>query len=416
MRFTLPTGSLGPARGHLGVGESGPASERRERAGPTVGAEAVAVSGAGPGAEAALGHHRLTLEKLPLREGNPATWGDSVANWESYLQEKAHEYLVFLGKAEDNRGEIMTAPYSHRFQQEYTEMQYAQIQDFTRGALAEYDDPYLAILTFSTTTTTPADDPRPPLDHLDELLAPWENGVYYELNRVMEGDRKRDPWEPRPEWEYVSILEPTTEDGDGPSGYAHQHVGIVVDGAVEAERFESVIDRHLAECPGALGYAHEMSDAVEVKAAEDLNNPGAYLFKYLGKSWDVTEMEEYERRFAALLFEEGRQRFRASNGAQRWMQRDEEESESGRWRFAGIANGELCDRLREFDDYGDFLIATNAGGLRSWLSRHRETTGLTDRERREEQRLTPEEFWRRETGPGMAAPGSAPAGDRPPPT
>jgi hypothetical protein len=380
------------------------------------GAEAVAVSGAGPGAEAALGHHRLTLEKLPLREENPATWGDSVANWESYLHEKAGQYLVFLGKAEGNQGEITTAPYSHRFQQAYTEMQYAKMQDFIRGALGEYDDPYLVILTFSTTTTTPEGDPRPPLDHLDELLAPWENGVYYELNRVMEGDRKRDPWEPRPEWEYVSILEPTTEDGDGPSGYAHQHVGIVVDGAVEAERFESVIDRHLADCPGALGYAHEMDDAVVVKAAEELNNPGAYLFKYLGKSWDVTEMEEYERRFAALLFEEGRQRFRASNGAQRWMQRDDEESESGRWRFAGIANEELCDRLREFEDYGDFLVATNAGGLRSWLSRHRETTGLTDRERREEQRLTPEEFWRRETGPGMAAPGSAPAGDRPPPT
>jgi len=366
------------------------------------------------GSAAALGHHRLTLENVPLREGTPATWGDSVTNWERYLREKDDQYLVFVGEGQENQGEIVTAPYSHRFQQEYTRMQYAKIQDYIGGSLSEYDDPYLAILTFSTTTTTPAGDPRPPLDHLDELLDPWTDGVYYELNRVMEGDRKRDPWEPRPEWEYLWILEPTTDEGLIPGGYAHAHVGIVVDGEVSENRFESVIDRHIVECPGATGDAHELDSAVEVKQAESLGNPGAYLFKYLGKSWDTESMEDYEKRFAALLFEEGRQRFRPSNGAQRWMQREGEESEAGSYMFAGIAGEAEALELAEFEDYTDFLLATNARGLRSWLAKRRGSMQqtLADEDRDEDEpELDPESFWQREVsghpGPSLA--------DRPPP-
>lgn len=213
----------------------------------------------------------------------------------------------------------------------------------------------------------------------------------------------------------MKILEPTTNEGEVPGGYAHSPVGIVVDGEVSAERFESVIDRHLAECPGTLGQAHEMDNAIEVKRAGELNNPGAYLFKYLGKSWDMEEMEDYEERFAALLFEEGRQRFRASNGAQRWMKRDEEESESGDWIFAGIADEELVGELFEYEDHEDFLIATRASGLRSWLSRRR-GVGLDHdrveerRERRREQVTEQEVAARLKAGIPMPW-----EGDRPPP-
>lgn len=289
-------------------------------------------------------------------------------NWEQYVEENADKSLVFSGRKARNEGEIMVAPYAHRFRQEYTEMQYAKIQSFIRGALREYDDPYLVFLTFSATTLKPNGEPRSPLDHMDEVVESWGNGVYYELNRVMEGDRKRDPWEPRPEWEYLYILEPTTNEGYVPGGYAHAHAGVVVDGAVEAARFESVIRRHLTECPGARGEAHEFEDAIEVKSAAELNNPGAYLFKYLGKSWDVEEMEDYERRFAALLFDQGRQRFRASNGSQRWMERDEEESEVSRWRFEGVARGEQACELREYGDVETLREETGVVTVNEWIT------------------------------------------------
>lgn len=328
--------------------------------------------------QGSLGHHRLTLEDISLRSGTPATWGDSVANWKQYLREKANESMVFVGSGGRNFGEIVTAPYSHRFRQEYTEMQYAKIQSFIRGSLSEYEDPHLVFLTFSTSTTTPAGDPRPPLEHMDEVVDTWEDGVYYELIRVLSDPRQINPydptddrlvWEPRPEWEYLYILEPTTDEGMMPGGYAHAHAALVVDGEVESERFESVINRHLAEAPNATGDAHEFDTAIEVKPAEELNNPGAYLFKYLGKSWDTEEMEDYEERFAALLKESERQRFRASNGGQRWMQLDDDESEAGEWDFAGIVENDRLEELLEHDDAVDFCEAHDVREVREWITR-----------------------------------------------
>lgn len=316
-----------------------------------------------------LGHHRLTLENIPLRQGTRATWGDSVANWKQYLREKANESMVFVGTGGRTEGEIATAPYSHRFRQEYTEMQYAKIQSFIRGSLSEYEDPHLVFLTFSTSTTTPAGELRPPLEVMDEVVDTWGDGVYYELKRVMAGDRKRDPWAPREDWEYLYILEPTTNEGHVPGGYPHGHAALVVEGEVEGERFESVINRHLAEAPNATGDAHEFDTAIEVKPAEELNNPGAYLFKYLGKSWNTEEMEDYEERFAALLKESERQRFRASNGGQRWMQIDEDESEAGEWDFAGILENDRLEELLEHDDAAEFCEAHDVRQVREWITR-----------------------------------------------
>lgn len=356
------------------------------------------------------------VNQVPLSSDSPASWADAVATWESYKTEKKTENLVFVGTGEENHDEIRVAPYSHRFQQRYTQMQYGKIQGFIKGALSEYEDPYLVILTFSTSTTTPAGQLRPPIDHMDELLGTWGDGVYYELQRVMAGDRKRDPWEPREDWEYLYILEPTTDEGMVPGGYAHAHVGIVVDGAVEDLRFESVLDRHIQEAPNATGDAHELEDAIEVKKAEDLGNPGAYLFKYLGKSWNLEQMEDYERRFAALLFDQGRQRFRASNGAQRWMQRDEEDSEAGEWMFAGVATDEQAEQLREFEDYEDFMIATgqDVTGLRAWLQEEHAVRRANRRKEKDRQRseMTEEEVWRLMKA---GAPMPQERGDRPPP-
>jgi len=366
-------------------------------------------------ATAPLGNHRLTLEKIPAKTDSPATWGDMVAEWREYLREKKTQNLVFVGQGEDNANEIRVAPYSHRFQQEYTEMQYAKIQDFIRGALSEYTDPHLVFLTFSTSTTTPTGDPRPPIDHMNEVVDTWGNGVYYELNQVMDGSRKSDPWEPREKWEYLYILEPTTNKGHMPGGYAHAHAALVVDGEIDGRRFESVVDRHLVEAPNATAQAHEFEDAIEVKQAEELGNPGAYMFKYLGKSWDVSGMADYEERFAALLFDQGRQRFRASNGAQRWLQRDEDDSESGDWMFAGVASDEQAEELRDYEDYEDFLVATgpNVTGLRTYLQEE-DAKRRADQEkerRREKARVSRQEMDARIRA-GIPMPWE---GDRPPP-
>lgn len=185
----------------------------------------------------------------------------------------------------------------------------------------------------------------------------------------MDAGRAANNWHSRPEWEYPYILEPTTNNGRIPGGNAHGHVELVVEGAVEAEQFESVItSRHLMEAPNAKGDAHVFEDCIEIKWTEELGNPGAYMFKYLGKSWNRKDMEDYEKRFAALIFDQERQRFRASNGAQRWMQRNDDESSKSEWIFAGVANDQQARRVSRFDEYQDFRIATR-GGVRTNLQR-----------------------------------------------
>lgn len=360
---------------------------------------------------AVLGNHRLTLENTPARENSPFTWADLVTEWKQYIEEKASQFLVFIEKQTE---ELSAVPYSHRFQQEYTRMQYAKIQDFIRGSLSEYENPHLVFLTFSTSTLKLNGDPRPPLDHLDELVETWNNGVYYELNQVMGGERKTDPWTPR-DWEYLYILEPTTNEGNVPGGYAHAHCAIVVDGEVDSRRFESVINRHLVEAPNAKGEAHEFDKTIEVKEAEELGNPGAYLFKYLGKSWDVDDMADYEERFASLLFDQGRQRFRASNGAQRWLQRDEDESGKGNFIFAGIGNSEQVFHLmQEYEDLDEFRIAHETS-VRGWLNQNQISDETAPKTPKKTIQISHEQFNAGGFEQGRSLLAAVGGGDRPPP-
>jgi len=315
------------------------------------------------------------------------TWGDLKAQWENYVREKMDERLVFEDTRED---EFLAAQYSHRFTAEYSKMTYARIKDFERGMFADYDDPTLVFLTMTTSTTTSTGRPRCPFGVLDEVLDSWSDGVRYELNKSMSAGRKKDTYHgfDADEWEYLRILEPTTENGYGPSGYPHQHVVVVVDGDVTQERFESVIDKHLEKAPNALGRAHEFDTTIKIMDGEELTNVGAYIFKYLGKTYETGELEEYEERFNALLWETGRRRIQPSDGAQKWMQRDDEETvETDRFQFVGVGDIERVQELQEYDSAETFRVDKEMG-VRAFLS-GREGVGV-DVERDEDGDVVPD--------------------------
>jgi hypothetical protein len=329
---------------------------------------------------ASLGSHRLSVQISPgdVGIGNTAVgsvvWDDLVVEWENYVREKMDERLVFVDTVEDD---FLVSPYSHRFTDEYSKMTYARIKDFERGMFEEYDDPSLVFLTFTTSTTTASGNPRCPFSVMDEIVDSWSSGVRYELDKSMKAERKKDtyPGFESGEFEYLRILEPTTENGYGPSGYPHQHLVLAVDGDVERERFESVIEKHLDKAPNALGRAHEFDTAIEIMDGEELTNVGAYIFKYLGKTYESGELEEYERRFNALLWESGRRRIQPSDGAQKWMDRDTESSvEPGRFQFAGVGESEKATELLEYDSVSEFRLEKEMG-VRAYLS-GRESVGV----------------------------------------
>lgn len=304
------------------------------------------------------------IDRIPVRAGSRARWGDAITEWEAYVEEKANQALVFVGDGESNDGQFLGVPYTHRFMDEYTQRQYAQLMGFIEGAREEYDNPHFAFLTLTASTTDDMGRLRAPFDHLDMLRSSWDRGVRYELAHVMNADREKDTYpgfgtsDPNApnEWEYLQIWEPTTDEGHVPGGYAHQHVAIVCDGPPGRERFERVIRKHVEKCEWAELEAHSAEESVDVRPFSELTNPGAYLFKYLGKSWQAQNATDYERRFNAMLWETGKRRFQPSERAQRWMQPSETDAGES-WRFVGTGTRDKVARLNEYEDYQDFRVA-----------------------------------------------------------
>lgn len=336
------------------------------------------MSSSAPG-DASLGIHSISVRNVPIEAGSSRTWSAVIAEYEAYIRQTADTRLVFGGITVSNSGEVKTGQYTHRFMEHRSKVWYAKIQDFVRGARAAYDDPHLAMLTFTTTTTTSAGAPRPPVDHLEELLRSWRPdgpvGVYYELKNRMEGTRKKiDTW-PSREWQYMFILETTTDKGKVPGGYGHVHVAVVADGEIDDGRLEGVIDKHLELAPGATGEAHELDDAIDARPFNELDNPGAYVGKYLGEQFYEDEAPEYLTRFNAVLWETGRRRVRVSDGAQGWIQR--EDSETGRWEFLGACEWRLAEELADMNDLAYARRMLKGSSLDELIEASRESDGLT---------------------------------------
>jgi hypothetical protein len=271
------------------------------------------------------------------------TWREATERWASWYADQRDTEIV----VENEMGETTAFRTPNRFTPDYREMLYAKTQALERGLRERWGRLlHTVMLTLSATTTDDDGNPRPPLEHLEDLLSSWE-AVRRALSRVLD-DR---------EWEYVAIIEPHK------SGYAHIHLGVFVKGPVVREQFQPVMDAHLRNSGGAGPEAHEITDdddesAVSVRRSshpsrqDGVENLGAYLASYMAGEYgaEATEMPEHVQRFYALMWASGRQWFRPSNGAQELMQPPEDESDPGEWSVVGIApDGDPSEELIEID-------------------------------------------------------------------
>lgn len=318
---------------------------------------------------------------MQLTADGHARWCDAVRNHESYLNETDGKSLVFVGDGNENSGEMLFKPYTHRWTERYTKRQYARMQDFVRGTLEEYENPYIVILpALTASSVTPTGEYRPPIDHFRQLKHSWSRGVRYELAHSMNATREKDRY-PSREWEYLGIWEPTTDMGYTDGGYAHFHPVVVCDGKVGTERFRSVIEKHVEKCEWASPEAHDV-DEIDIRPLDELSNPAAYLFKYLGKSWNRSDSEPFQRRFDAILYETGYRRIQVSDGAQEWMRRESDGAKEP-WTFAGIGDESDLEELRTYQDAHEFRIA-NEMGVSTWLSGYDAPDSVETDERRGE--------------------------------
>ena len=284
-----------------------------------------------------------------LRGVEAVTWETATERFASWYADQRDTKVVVENQYGDRTG--FRTP--NRFTPEYREMLYAKAQSLERELREKWGRLlHTAMVTLTASTTDDDGNPRPPVAHLQDLLESWE-AVRRALSRVLDGR----------EWEYLAIIEPHA------SGYAHVHLGVFVKGPVVEEQFQPVLDAHLRNCPTAGREAHQLfdddgePDAVSVHRTADrrnndgIENLGAYLAAYMAGEYgaEATEMPEYVQGFYAVMWATGRQWFRPSNGAQEYMQ-PEEESDDGdgelveNWRLVGIApEGDLDDEIIEID-------------------------------------------------------------------
>nr|ABD67452.1 rep protein [Natrinema thermotolerans] len=280
----------------------------------------------------------------------PLPWGEAIDRFDAWYREGRDTAVV----CENSRGETTAFRTPNRFTPEYREMLYAKSQSLERELREKWGRLlHTAMVTLTASSTDEQGRPRSPVDHLHDLLESWE-AVRRALARVLDG---RD-------WEYLAIIEPHE------SGYAHVHVGVFVKGPVVAEQFQPVLDAHVRNCPTATSDAHQVfdedgeEDAVSVHRTasrpgdEGVENLGAYLAAYMAGEYgaEATEMPEYVRGFYATMWATGRQWFRPSNGAQEFMQPDEDEDDEDEeqlaedWELVGIApDGDPEEELIEID-------------------------------------------------------------------
>ena len=264
---------------------------------------------------------------------NALPWEKAVERFDSWYDDRRGSKIVVENQY-DERTAFRTP---NRFTPDYREMLYAKAQSLERGLRGRWGKLlHTAMLTLSASATDDDGNPRPPVEHLSDLLSSWE-AVRRELSRTLDGR----------EWEYLAILEPHK------SGYTHIHLGVFVKGPVVAEQFRSVLDAHLRNCDGAGREAHRIhppdpddDGAVVVRQSshpsrsDGVENLGAYLAAYMAGEYgaEATEMPEYIRAFYAVMWATGRQWFRPSNGAQELMQPpDDDGDDFEEWELVGVA-------------------------------------------------------------------------------
>ena len=273
---------------------------------------------------------------IPEARGNRAiTWEGLKKQWRMWYEDRLNAGLVY-----EKDGEWCTGPQENRYMPSYSDKMYAKLKDLERGLHKAYGRRFhTAMLTLTASAGRPGEWVSP-VDHLDELLSSWE-AVRRALHRVLDDSLR---------WERLMVLEPHK------SGYAHAHIAVFVDGEVEAETFERVIDAHLRNCELAERDAHEYENVITVKRVTgsrdrevgEIGNLGSYIGEYLGVYGEEGPLDapEHVQAFNALLWATGRQRWRPSNTAQRYMAYDMSLLE-GEWELVGVTydGGETVEPL-----------------------------------------------------------------------
>lgn len=258
---------------------------------------------------------RVTVGKDDTR--SVETVAEATEAWEEYLVEKENQMLVMEDK---NEGDYLVVPHEHRWDSAYRRRTYARLKSVERYVERNWGRPVPStMITLTAPHKDESGEYRPFNEVLDDLKEGF-NKARHVIKRETEGT----------ETEYLAVYEPHA------TGYPHLHV--LVFGTARPSLGEKVAnywaDRYVE---GASRDAQDVT--VKRGRSAQLENPAAYLMKYLSKSLvrdqegepsaleSIPSISGY-RGFSALMWATGRRTYSMSKRLTKAVADSAPESES----------------------------------------------------------------------------------------
>jgi hypothetical protein len=219
-------------------------------------------------------------------EVSPKSWAEGIR---TLLEREVEVQQTTINLERRHLDELETYDVSaqSRWSKSYQKKYNAQIDAWLRELVGgerpsggitapSFEDPHIALITLSA-SSVPDGERVGPVDHLEALQESWRS-TYHALRNTL-----RSLGFDSSEWQYDRRAEPhKSERGDGRGTnecYGHEHVVLVVDGAISAKDLRPVVEKHV-EANEWAGEAAHGTDAVEVRTPEELSDPAAYVADY----------------------------------------------------------------------------------------------------------------------------------------
>jgi len=225
------------------------------------------------------------------------TWGEAVERTlENHEETRKTTINLELGYPSDPEYAEFSIDADNRWFSCYQKQYFAQMKGWLReniggerpsGGVSEPDmqEPRIALLTLSA-SSVPDNERVGPVRHTKVRRSSWSDGCYDTLRNQM----RRLGYE----WQYDRRSEPHAGKR-GSKGintcYGHDHIILLVDGAVTPNDLRPIVEKHVEECDWAGPQAHDLHiedwdanrndvDTVTIREPDDLDDPARYLADY----------------------------------------------------------------------------------------------------------------------------------------
>ena len=296
---------------------------------------------------------QVTVDEGDTR--TPDTMGETVEAWEDYLRAKEGQVLCMEDQV---HGDMLVVPHSHRWDGQYRKKTYAKLKAAEEHVQRTWGNSCpTTLITLTAPHTDDTGDYRGMVEVLEEIKDAWDKARRV-IRRETEGVKT----------EYLAVWEPHA------SGYPHLHV--IVFGVARPSLGEKVVDYWLDRYVEGASRSAQSVDIRQGRSLQ-LENPAAYLMKYLSKSLgregagedtdvvDALPSIDGYKEFSALMWATDKRTYSMSEGLSAAVKEAAPDGDEEDWDSDKERDWEFVDAVSGIEP--GFYEGGTAEKLRKWL-------------------------------------------------